>query len=364
LVFAFLYDLVDVFRSYFEGEFTEEALRSNFVLVYELLDEVMDHGYPQIVSVDLLKQYIHHGSAKEVLSSRNQMDVNRETREITSAITGSIPWRQEGKYMYQRNEVYLDVVEDVHVIINQQGKELSSYCNGKILMKSALSGMPICRFGLNDKVAMQKRKEARGSKKKVEEKSGIDLQDVTFHKSVRLTRYDQDKTIMFTPPDGEFELMTYRINKVTLPFLVQTVIQEKGRNRVEYEVMLKAKFEGHFQANEVKVFVPVPSHTASVDIKTTMGKWEYKPTKSSVIWTIPRLAGGASASLRGQAKLAHLIHDKPWQRPPVEIKFSIPMWPASGIKVRFLNVQEPKLQYKSIKWVRYVTNGGDYQIRI
>jgi len=329
-----------------------------------LLDEVMDHGYPQIVSVDLLKQYIHHGSAKALQSSRDQLEASRETREITSAITGAIPWRPEGKFMYQKNEVYLDVVEEVHVIINQQGKELTSYCNGKIVMKSALSGMPICRFGLNDKVAMQKRREARGADKKVAPKSGIDLQDVTFHKCVRLTRYDQDKTIMFTPPDGEFELMTYRINKVTLPFMIQKEILERGRNRVEYNITIKAKFEPSHQANDINLIVPVPPHTSAVNVKTTTGKWEYKPTRAAVIWKIPRLSGGASAMFRGEVKLAHLIHDKPWQRPPIELKFSIPMWPASGIKVRFLNVQEPKMQYKSIKWVRYVTNGGDYQIRI
>ena len=46
------------------------------------------------------------------------------------------------------------------------------------------------------------------------------------------------------------------------------------------------------------------------------------------------------------------------------MQFTIPMWPASGLKVRFLNVQEHKLQYKSIKWVRYVTHAGDYLIRI
>ncbi|ETO29144.1 hypothetical protein RFI_07982 [Reticulomyxa filosa] len=385
LIFAFLYELVDVraekkgvdfapidilFQkkkksTYFNGSFNEQALRSNFVLVYELLDEVMDHGYPQIVSVDLLKQYIHQGSAKEVPSSRNNaVDEIRDARDVTSTITGANNWRPEGKFMYQTNEVYLDVIEDVHVIVNQQGKELSAYCNGKIAMKSSLSGMPVCRFGLNDKVAMQKRKEARGSKKKVDNGSGIDLQDVTFHKSVRLTRYDQDKTIMFTPPDGEFELMTYRINKITLPFMVQKEIHERGRNRVEYNITIKSKFETAYQANDVRVIVPVPSHTSSVNIKTTTGKWEYKPTKASVVWQISRLAGGASATFRGEVKLAHLIQDKAWQRPPIELKFSIPMWPASGIKVRFLNVHEQKLQYKSIKWVRYVTNGGDYQIRI
>ncbi len=42
-VVQFLHKLVDVFKHYF-GELEEESLRDNFVIVYELLDEVMDHG--------------------------------------------------------------------------------------------------------------------------------------------------------------------------------------------------------------------------------------------------------------------------------------------------------------------------------
>jgi hypothetical protein len=37
-VFQFIYRLIDVFKAYFGGSFGEESIRSNFVLVYELLD--------------------------------------------------------------------------------------------------------------------------------------------------------------------------------------------------------------------------------------------------------------------------------------------------------------------------------------
>ena len=37
-------------REYF-GVLEEESIRDNFVLIYELLDEVMDFGYPQIAEV-------------------------------------------------------------------------------------------------------------------------------------------------------------------------------------------------------------------------------------------------------------------------------------------------------------------------
>merc|ERR1711892_219676 len=33
---------------------------------------------------------------------------------------------------------------------------------------------------------------------------------VKFHQCVRLSRFDNDRTISFIPPDGEFELMSYR----------------------------------------------------------------------------------------------------------------------------------------------------------
>ena len=40
------------------GLLSEEAVRKNFVLVYELLDEVVDYGYPQNSSSEALKEFI------------------------------------------------------------------------------------------------------------------------------------------------------------------------------------------------------------------------------------------------------------------------------------------------------------------
>lgn len=37
-----------LFKSYFGGEFSEQSIKNNFVLIYELLDETLDYGYPQV----------------------------------------------------------------------------------------------------------------------------------------------------------------------------------------------------------------------------------------------------------------------------------------------------------------------------
>lgn len=40
-----------MFTEYFK-ELEEESIRDNFVIIYELLDELMDFGYPQVVYFD------------------------------------------------------------------------------------------------------------------------------------------------------------------------------------------------------------------------------------------------------------------------------------------------------------------------
>lgn len=43
----------------------------------------------------------------------------------------------------------------------------------------------------------------------------IELDDVTFHQCVNLTRFNSEKTVSFVPPDGEFELMKYAHKHLT-----------------------------------------------------------------------------------------------------------------------------------------------------
>lgn len=44
-----------VFSEYFK-ELEEESIRDNFVIVYELLDELMDFGYPQTTDSKILQE--------------------------------------------------------------------------------------------------------------------------------------------------------------------------------------------------------------------------------------------------------------------------------------------------------------------
>lgn len=56
-VVLFLHRLVQVLVEYFK-ELEEESIRDNFVIIYELLDEMMDFGYPQTTESKILQEYV------------------------------------------------------------------------------------------------------------------------------------------------------------------------------------------------------------------------------------------------------------------------------------------------------------------
>ena len=89
MCFNFLYALVDIYKSYFDGKFNEKTVLNNFVLIYELLDEVMDFGYPQITNDDMLQLYI----LSEKLKRKRKKDTSASSAsDVTIQATGAVSW--------------------------------------------------------------------------------------------------------------------------------------------------------------------------------------------------------------------------------------------------------------------------------
>lgn len=57
-ILLFLHKIVEVFTEYFK-ELEEESIRDNYVIIYELLDEMMDFGYPQTTESKILQEYAY-----------------------------------------------------------------------------------------------------------------------------------------------------------------------------------------------------------------------------------------------------------------------------------------------------------------
>lgn len=78
----------------------------------------------------------------------------------------------------------------------------------------------------------------------------VELEDVKFHQCVRLSRFENDRTISFIPPDGEFELMSYRLNthvSTAEPGLFRPVaVILRWQNRIQVETSKSYHSPGPF----------------------------------------------------------------------------------------------------------------------
>ncbi|KAK1786773.1 hypothetical protein P4O66_017176 [Electrophorus voltai] len=397
MVFEFLYKMCDVMTAYF-GKISEENIKNNFVLIYELLDEILDFGYPQNSETGALKTFITQQGIKS--------QTKEEQSQITSQVTGQIGWRREG-IKYRRNELFLDVLESVNLLMSPQGQVLSAHVSGRVVMKSYLSGMPECKFGMNDKIVIDKQGKAGASdeagKSSSSGKQSIAIDDCTFHQCVRLSKFDSERSISFIPPDGEYELMRYRTTKdIILPFRVIPLVREVGRTKLEVKVVIKSNFKPSLLAQKIeamnlsvplkcgltsvrramscgmfgvsfisaadsvdKVRIPTPLNTSGVQVICMKGKAKYKASENAIVWKIKRMAGMKESQISAEIELLPTNDKKKWARPPISMNFEVPFAP-SGLKVRYLKVFESKLNYSDhdvIKWVRYIGRSGIYETR-
>lgn len=367
MCFEFLNKAVEVMQSYF-GKISEENIKNNFVLIYELLDEILDFGYPQNSDVGILKTYITQQGVKS--------QTKEETAQITNQVTGQIGWRREG-IKYRRNELFLDVLEYVNLLMSPQGQVLSAHVAGKIVMKSYLSGMPECKFGINDKLTIESKSGKSGGGGTASGggemattggsggKSSIAIDDIQFHQCVKLSKFESDHSISFIPPDGEFELMRYRTTKdINLPFRVIPLVKETGKGKMEVKVIVKSNFKSTLIGQKIEVRIPTPPNTCGVQLMCIKGKAKYKASDNAIVWKIKRMGGMKESQLSAEIELMS-NEKKKWTRPPISMSFEVPFAP-SGFKVRYLKVFEPKLNYsdnETIKWVRYIGRSGLYETR-
>jgi AP-2 complex subunit mu-1 len=279
-----------------------EELRFCFILI-----EILDFGYPQNTDTGILKTFITQQGVKS--------QTKEEQAQITSQVTGQIGWRREG-IKYRRNELFLDVLEFCNLLMSPQGKDigtnyaelkarsdrlivafytkcilgqvLSAHVAGKVVMKSFLSGMPECKFGINDKIVMDSKQGKGITEDVVRTASGkpvVVIDDCQFHQCVKLSKFETEHSISFIPPDGEFELMKYRTTKdISLPFRVIPLVREVGRTRMEVKVVLKSNFKPSLLGQKIECKIPTPLNTSGVQLICMKGKAKYKASENAIVW--------------------------------------------------------------------------------
>ncbi|KAM6543199.1 hypothetical protein CsatB_007646 [Cannabis sativa] len=365
-VFELLQRIARVIKDYL-GVLNEDSLRRNFVLVYELLDEVIDFGYVQTTSTEVLKSYVFnepivvdsaHLSPLGPASLFMQGTKRMPGTAVTKSVVANDP---SGR---KREEIFVDIIEKISMTFSSSGYILTSEIDGTIQMKSYLTGNPEIRLALNDDLSI-------GRDYRSSVGSGVViLDDCNFHESVRLDSFEAEKTLSLVPPDGEFPVMNYRMTQeFKPPFRINALIEEAGALKAEVILKVHAEFPSSITANTISIQMPLPKYTmrASFELETgAVGQTtDFKEANKKLEWNLKKIVGGSEHTLRARLTFSQESHGNITKESgPVSMTFTIPMYNASKLQVKYLQIAKKSGTYNPYRWVRYVTLSNSYVARL
>jgi len=367
-VLELLNRMAKVFKDYC-GVLTEESIRKNFILVYELLDEIIDYGYPQVTSTEMLKSCVHNEAVNVNPTSMLGNPVSflskiqgksKESGSANIPISMGLGTASSGSKA-QKNEIYVDIIERLTVLFNSSGYIVNSSIDGSIMMKSFLSGNPELRLALNEDLVIGKENASMG---------GVVLDDCNFHERVFLDEFESSRTLHFIPPDGEFAVLNYRITAdFRAPFRIYPTIEEVSEYKVDFLCTVRAELPEGIHGTNVVFRLPLPRCTVGASCSFAMEvpgcQAEYNAAERKVIWSVRRFTGGSEIAIRVKITTNQPISPAIKREiGPISMTFEVPMYNVSRLQVRYLRISETHASYNPHRWVRYITQSSSYVCRI
>ncbi|BFZ05944.1 hypothetical protein BsWGS_08983 [Bradybaena similaris] len=340
-VIEFLHRIYDTMADYF-SECSETSLKENIVIVYELLDEMLDNGFPLAVESNILKELIKPPNFLRTIADTVTGKSTGVGAVLPTGQLSSVPWRRTG-VKYTNNEAYFDMIEEVDAIIDKAGTAVTAEIQGIIDSQVKLSGMPDLTLSfINPRL----------------------LDDVSFHPCVRISRWEAEKIVSFIPPDGQFRLMSYHIggsyNTVNIPIYLKHSIQYREGSGGKFDVTVGPRQNIRKMIEDVVLNVQFPKTVLSATLTSTQGKNSFDPVSKLMTWDVGKIDPTKLPNIRGSITL-QTGAAIPESNPTITVMFTINTFAISGLTVKRLDVYGEK--YKPFKGVKYITRAGKLQFR-
>ncbi|KAL0384740.1 UNVERIFIED_CONTAM: AP-3 complex subunit mu [Sesamum radiatum] len=303
--------VADVLSDYLDG-LNEDLIKDNFVIVYELLDEMIDNGFPLTTEPNILREMI----APPNLVSK-----------VLSVVTD---------LKHTSNEVYVDLVEEMDATISRDGTLVKCEIYGEVQVNSHLSGLPDLTLSFANPSI---------------------LNDVRFHPCVRLRPWEANQILSFVPPDGQFKLMSYRVKKLkNVPIYVKPQLtSDLGTCRIN--VLVGIRNDPGKAIDSITVQFRLPPCVVSSDLSSNHGGVNVLADKTCS-WTIGRIPKDKAPSMSGTLVLETGV-ERLHVFPTFQVAFRIMGVALSGLKIDKLELLNlPSRPYKGF---RALTRAGEFQ---
>uniref|UniRef100_A0A665UBK7 MHD domain-containing protein n=1 Tax=Echeneis naucrates TaxID=173247 RepID=A0A665UBK7_ECHNA len=353
-IIEFLNRLTALVKDYC-GSLSERSVQMNFALIYELLDEVVDYGYIQTTSSDILKNFIQ----TEAVSSKpfSLFDLSNvglfgaETQQSkvapSSAATRPI---QSSRDQGGKSEIFVDVIERMLVVIGSNTSLLSLSCSHPSEM----------RIGLNEEFSIGK-SQLRGYG------AAVRVDECSFHQAVRLDEFDSLRILRLCPSQGEQTVMQYQLSDdlpSAPPFRLFPTIERDNGGRLLMYMKLRCDLPPKRSVLDPTRLQSFSSElNLSQELSSPDQSAELQPQSRAVVWKIPRFPGGTQLSALFKLEVPGFSSASMLEVGPVSLSFELPKITATGLQIRFLRLS-PFQPGPAQRWVRYVTHSDSYTIRI
>ena len=408
------------------GALTEDALRKNAILVYELLDEMLDHGYAQSTNTDSLKHRVHNEPAAVFSAAEKTHRANAanpvanpiaatvfagvsaamstsgarggavrvtgagtaDARIAADAAARSVLAPRDGES--DRDEIFVDVVEKVNVVFGADGTVAAQDVDGTIRVRNFLHGDPSIRVALSDDLVIGGSAFGGGGGGAGGDYATCFLDDANFHECADTTSFDAERVLRVdVVPRGEFALMNYRSSSdFSPPFLVETRFDESTPYQVVATITIKATYDNSLACAGLAVTFPTPKSksvvaaTTAIETNAPAGSQHaaHGAADRAVLWQLKSVKGGETHTLRvSMSTREPRVPNLKKECGPVSLSFTVPSLNASRLKVRYLTIDgkaEPSRAERSRRkagggahggphrWVRYVTKSNNFVARV
>lgn len=332
--------MVDILEDFLGAPLLGSKIENNYDVVAQLMGEICDGGIVCNTEGNALRESVEVASKLEKLfdkvgipgaapgigsSSNNLAAMLKTNANLNNG--PAIPWRRPN-VRHTSNELYVDIVENIAVVVAPSGRPISAIAAGSILFTAKISGVPDLLLTLTAPGGISSAKA-----------SGITrtMQLPSFHPCVRLATWNQSPGVLsFVPPDGKFMLAGYEVDLLPSPldrdeppssaeklFLPASIDLKTGLgpNGCDFEarLTLNNNFPGapvvkpgprstagpsfSFGPSNsgsstapslegVAVTIPFPAAVRSVtEIKASRGEANFDPRTTMMMWKIPTKEG-------------------------------------------------------------------------
>lgn len=340
------------------GVISEEVIRTNFTLVYEIIEEMIDFGLPQLSSTEQIRNFVFTDPETMIKTSVIQ---DLFSTKVKSGDYAKKPINPHDTKSLNQNDIFVNIIEKVNVLFNRAGNIIDSGIIGCIKMKSYLHNHPMFEVVFGDNISI-------GIKNNIQ--SVLNIGNYNFHHRVLSKEFESKRILQLSLPEGEFTLMNYCIDSnFTPPFKFLTIVEESN-----YKLMLRIKIQATFTekmfACNILIKFNLPKKSRSVIFEYDKNdkcfqKAEFITKNCTGLWNIKQMFGGSELIIDTKITLeTNTPKESRRELGPIMLSFDLPNYNVSTFQIKELNIVSNKKKYCVNKWIKVITQANSYTARI